>query len=102
MFRVCVCYGEPTDPAAFDAHYTDVHVPLARKIPGLRGFTTGKCQSVTGGEPTYYMVASLDFDNAESMTAALASAEMAAASADVANFATGGATIYGAEEIDRL
>jgi uncharacterized protein (TIGR02118 family) len=29
MFYVSVCYGEPTDPAAFDEYYTNIHVPLA-------------------------------------------------------------------------
>lgn len=40
----------------------------------------------------------LGFESAESMAAGLASQEMAAAGADVANFATGGATIFRAPE----
>ncbi|HJT93475.1 MAG TPA: EthD family reductase, partial [Mycobacterium sp.] len=43
MFRVSVCYHQPVDPAAFDAHYTDVHVPIALKVPGLVSLSTGKC-----------------------------------------------------------
>ena len=35
MHVLTVCYGHPTDPAAFDAHYTSTHVPLAEKIPGM-------------------------------------------------------------------
>ena len=35
MHVLTVCYGHPTDPAAFDAHYTSTHAPLAEKIPGL-------------------------------------------------------------------
>ncbi len=37
MYRVTVCYGQPTDPAAFDSHYEQVHVPLVRQVPGLTG-----------------------------------------------------------------
>lgn len=102
MFRVSVCYGQPTDSAAFDAYYEQTHTPLARKIPGLAGFTTGKCRSLMPGQDApYYMVASLLFNSADDLKGALTSPEMAAASADVANFATGGATLYSTEEIDR-
>ena len=98
MFRVSVCYGQPTHPEAFDDYYTNTHTPLALKIPGLVSFTTGKCQALGRGEPPYYMVANLGFDTAESLKTALTSPEMATASADVPNFATGGATLYSLEE----
>ena|ERR1700757_5019703 len=102
MFRVSVCYGQPDDPDAFDDYYAGIHTPLALKIPGLSGLTTGKCRSLMPGqEAPYYMVASLMFDTAEDLKTALRSPEMAAASADVANFATGGVTLYSTEEIVR-
>jgi uncharacterized protein (TIGR02118 family) len=98
MFYVSVCYGTPTDPGAFDDYYTNTHAPLALKVPGLVSFTTEKCQSLGPGEPPYYMVARLGFETAETMKTARTSPEMAAASSDVPNFATGGATLYGAEQ----
>ena len=102
MFRVSVCYHQPADPAAFDDYYTAVHVPLALKVPGLVSLTTGKCRSLMPGQPApYYMIASLTFDTAEDMKTALKSPEMSAASHDVANFATGGVTLYSTEEIAR-
>jgi len=102
MFRVSVCYGQPTDPAAFDEYYESTHTPLARKVPGLAGFTTGKCRSLMPGQDApYYIVASLLFDSSDDLKAALKSPEMASASEDVANFATGGVTLYSTEEIDR-
>ena len=30
MHRVTVCYGQPTDPAAFDSHYATVQKLLTR------------------------------------------------------------------------
>jgi uncharacterized protein (TIGR02118 family) len=100
MFRVSACYTQPADPAAFDEHYTSTHTPLALKIPGLASLTTGKCRSLMPGqEAPYYMVASLNFNTAEDLKAALKSPEMAAASADVANFAPGLVTLYSTEEI---
>ncbi len=53
MFRVSVCYGQPADPAVFDDYYTNVHAPIAVKIPGLVRFTTGKCQSLDRSDPPY-------------------------------------------------
>ena len=98
MFYVSVCYGTPTDPDAFDEYYTNTHAPLALKTPGLVSFTTEKCQSMGRGEPPYYMVARLGFETAETLKTALTSPEMGAASSDVPNFATGGATLYSAEQ----
>lgn len=102
MFRISVCYGQPPDPEAFDSYYNDTHTPLTLKIPGLASFTTGKPRSLMPGrQAPYYMVASLNFDSAEDLKVALKSPEMAAASADVANFASGRVTLYSTEEIDR-
>lgn len=98
MHIVSVCYRQPTDPAAFDDYYAGTHAPLALKVPGLVSFITGKCRSLDRSEPPYYMVAKLGFETAESLKAGLTSPEMQAAGADVANFATGGVTMYVQEE----
>ncbi len=97
-FRVAVCYGVPEDPTAFDEHYTSIHIPLANAVPGLVDFTWGKVSSMDGSEPPYYAVASLYFADAASLRAGLSSPEMAAAGKDVANFASGGVTMFTQEE----
>ena len=38
------------DQAAFDRYYHEVHIPLAKKMKGLKGWTIGKCESATPGE----------------------------------------------------
>lgn len=91
--RLLVTYGRPTDPDAFDAHYRDVHAGLARAIPGLVAFTTGRAASLEGTQPDAYWVAELDFASEEEMTAGMASEAGRAAGADVPTFATGGATL---------
>ncbi|MCG7632890.1 EthD family reductase [Gordonia McavH-238-E] len=96
--RISVCYGKPTDEAAFDDYYTRVHMPLAKAVPGLTRFTFGKVSSLDGTEPPYYAVAGLYFADAETMQTGLRSPEMRAAGADVQNFATGGATMFVADE----
>src|ERR1700722_13584249 len=61
MYRVTVCYGQPTDPAAFDSYYAQTHVPLVRQVPGLAGFSGARCASLDRSDPAYYFVAYLAF-----------------------------------------
>jgi len=94
MVKFVVMYGQPEDPAAFDAHYADTHVPLVEQIPNLRRFEAGKVVGTPdGGAPPFYYLAELSFDDAAAMQAAMGSAEGQAAGADVGTFATGGATV---------
>ena len=93
VHRLVVSYGQPDDPAAFDAYYRDTHTPLATKMPGLVRYTYGHGQAVNPEQPAPYLLAELDFDSVEAMGAAFASEEGKAAAGDVANFATGGATM---------
>ncbi len=101
MIRLTVLYGHPDDSAEFDRYYRHSHIPLARKMKGLKGWTIGKCQSATPGEdPPYYMIIGLYAESREAMEAILDSPEGKATVADVANFATGGATfLYDDEEV---
>ena len=94
MAQLVVTYGKPADPAAFDAHYRDVHVPLAQKIPGLRRFELSDGPvSTPEGPSDVHSIAILTFDSLSDLQAALASPEGQAAAADVANFASGGASM---------
>lgn len=98
MVKLVVAYGPPDDPAAFDEHYASTHAPLARKIPGLRRFDAGKVLGTPDGSPApYYFLAELHYDDMEALQAAMATPESEAARADVATFATGGATLMIAE-----
>ena len=98
MVKLVVTYGAPDDPPAFDQHYTSTHVPLVEKIPNLRRFEAGKVLGTPDGSPApYYFMAELWFDSAQDLEAAMGSDEGQAAGADVANFATGGATLMIAE-----
>ena len=95
MVKLIVLYGKPEDPSAFDAHYAATHAPLAEKVPNLQRFEHGKALgSADGSEAPYYYVAELSFDDSEALQAGMSSPEGAAAGADVANFASGGATMF--------
>ncbi|MFO0837243.1 MAG: EthD family reductase [Phycisphaerae bacterium] len=87
MVKLIALYTKPADPAAFDAHYRDVHMPLAAKMPGLRRMTVAKVTGSPGGEPRYYQVAELFFDDMNALTTAMKSPEGKAAAKDVMSFA---------------
>jgi uncharacterized protein (TIGR02118 family) len=94
MAQLVVTYRTPADIAAFDRHYADVHAPLAHRIPGLRRFETSAGPVMTPEGPSdIHLIAILHFDDMAAIAAAFASPEGQAAAADVANFATGGASM---------
>lgn len=89
--KLLVLYRRPTDVAAFDAHYRDVHIPIAKRIPGLRRYeiSASPLQGLGPGT-SYHLAATLEFDSMEALQAALASPEGGAAAGDLANFAQAG------------
>ncbi|MCU0960745.1 MAG: EthD family reductase [Pirellulaceae bacterium] len=101
MYRLTVLYGHPDDPEAFQRYYHDVHIPLARKMKGLKGWTIGLCEATEpGARPPFYMIVGLFAESREALEAILASPEGQAAVADVPNFATGGAQfMYDDEQV---
>ena len=67
VHRLVVSYGQPADPAAFDAYYRETHTPLALKQPGLVRLTFGHAASLDPSQPAPYLVAELDFDSEQAM-----------------------------------
>ena len=80
--RFLVFWEQPTDPEAFERHYREVHIPLARKIPALRSYAfNDDLQPVRGR--TYFRIAELRWDSMEDLRAAFASPEGKAVGDDV-------------------
>jgi uncharacterized protein (TIGR02118 family) len=95
MARLVVVYKTPKDASAFDKYYTNTHVPLANKIPGLRRYEVSSGPVASPGGPSgVHLVAILQFDDVAAIQAAFASPEGQAAAADLQNFATGGAELF--------
>lgn len=94
MKQVIVIYGPPADPAVFDRHYAEVHIPLTRRMPHLRGFHVSRGAVVASDGRPVHLVAILSYASAADLEVSLASPEGQAAVADVANFATGGTTFF--------
>ena len=76
-------YEAPADPEAFDRHYRQVHIPLARQLPALRRYTLGGDTAAIRGA-AYHLVAELEWDTMEGLRAAFASPEGRATAEDAA------------------
>ena len=94
MATLVVMYKTPKVTAAFDKHYVEKHIPLAKKIPGLRKYEVSHGPVATPTGPSgYHLVAVLKYDNLAAIQNAFASPEGQATVADVQVMATGGVDI---------
>ena len=64
MAQLVVMYKTPKDAAAFDKNYAEKHIPMAKKIPGLRKYEVSKGPVATPAGPSaYHLIATLTFDD---------------------------------------
>ena len=98
MVKLTALFGHPEDPETFEEYYTNQHLPLAAKIPNVQRFESGRVRAVDDDKQPYHRIAELWFESAEQMgEKALSSPEGEAATVDLPNFATGGATFFVSE-----
>ena len=88
MARLVAIYKKPADVDAFDKHYFETHIPLAKQMPGVRKYevSSGPVSTVTGS-PDIYLIGTVYFDDLEAMKKAFASPEGRACAADRQNYA---------------
>jgi len=93
MAQLLVLYNPPADPAAFNEYYFKTHIPLARKMPGVRQmkFNSTPPKALVGSAP--FLIAELEFDSVADIQAALASPEGRVTVDDLAKFAQAGVTV---------
>jgi uncharacterized protein (TIGR02118 family) len=96
--RLIVLYNHPGDPAAFDAHYRDVHTPIVRRYPKLRAIRLTRTDGVAGRPADYYLMAEMSFDSRADLDVALASDAGRESGRDLRNFAGAGATLLIADD----
>lgn len=81
MYRMTIQYDAPADPEAFDKQYFERHVPLCKPVPGLLAASFSK-PSALGPGSAPYLVAQLDFADADAFKAAMRSPEMGVVAKD--------------------
>jgi uncharacterized protein (TIGR02118 family) len=74
MAKMTVIYKTPKNIESFERHYFDVHVPLAKQLPGLIKYeiNDGSIASPTGHSETY-RIANLYFNSLEAIKKAFSS-----------------------------
>lgn len=91
MAKLIALYKTPASVEAFDKYYYSTHVPIAKKVPGLRKYevSSGAVGTPAGPSP-FHLAAILSFDSMAAIQQALGSPEGAATAADLGNFAQAG------------
>src|SRR5690625_7332918 len=91
MYKATILYGHPDDPEAFDRYYREVHIPIARQMQGLTGWTITSLEpDVNGNPPEHYLIAELWGESRQALQAILASDAVHAAAPDLEELAPGG------------
>ncbi len=74
MAKMTVIYKTPKDKDFFEKHYFDVHVPLAKQLPGLLKYEINDGPVVSTTDHTdVYRIANLYFESLEAMKVAFSS-----------------------------
>lgn len=92
MASILVLFGKPQNPQEFDELYWKEHVPMARKMPGLKKYTVHKVVSPPGREPAFYQVVEMEFDTMDQLKKATKSQESQESTRHASKIATGGMT----------
>ena len=71
--RLIALYATPEDPAAFDAHYREVHAPIVNRYPGMLDMRLTRTDGVADREPAFYLMSEMFFASRADLDAALAS-----------------------------
>jgi uncharacterized protein (TIGR02118 family) len=88
MARMIVIYRAPKDKKAFDRHYFEVHIPMAKGLPGLMKYEVSVPPILSPvGWKDVYLVGTLHFESLEAIKAAFASECGRACAADRKIFA---------------
>ena len=98
MVRLIALYSQPDDPAAFDAHYRDVHAPIVNRYPKLQGVQLTKADGIGGRPAPYYLMAEMRFASRADLDEALASEAGRESGRDLRNFAAAGVQLFIADD----
>lgn len=98
--RLVALYSQPEDPAAFDAHYRDVHGPIVNRYPNMLGMRLTKADGVGGRPAAFYLMAEMQFATRADLDEALASDAGRESARDLRNFAQAGVTLFIADDAD--
>lgn len=94
--------GGPDVQATFERRYTDEHLPLVARTPGLRETRIARVAQALGTETDLILVASMRFDDGPALDAGLSSDAMRQAGRVLREIAPGLATLLVLEEVPEM
>ena len=97
MVKLIALYKKPDDVPGFDKHYSEIHTPLVKKLPGLRNFEVSRITGSAIGETPWYLLCEMYFDSKDVLDEAMASSAGRAAAKDLMSFAAKYVTLMYAE-----
>jgi uncharacterized protein (TIGR02118 family) len=96
--RLIALFSPPDDPAAFDAHYRDIHTPIVRRYPGLRDLRLTRPDGVGGRAAPFHLMAEMSFATRADLDAALSSDAGRESGRDLRSFAGAGVALFIADD----
>lgn len=93
MFKIIVLYPAPADPEHFKRYYVEHHLPIAAELPGLKSSYYSFDVAAADGPSPYFCIWQGEFENGAAAGAAMQSDAGQRVAADVANYASNGATV---------
>src|SRR5260221_12161781 len=69
MVKIVALFRKPSDVDLFNDHYWKVHLPLARKTPGLRKLELTRLTAAPIGDASFFLMAEMYYDSMEALNA---------------------------------
>ena len=85
MAKLMVLYEQPKDQEGFEKHYFNVHIPLAEKLPNIKGAEVHRVLQTQNTDDKLYLFAELQFESPEVLGKSLSSPEGQELSGDLKN-----------------
>ena len=102
MVKFIALYKQPADPAAFDKHFEEIHVPLCHKVPNLAKMEVTRITGTPRGPAEFYLMAEMYFADQQTMMDSLMSEAGMATAKDARVFAKDIFTGMFAEVVDQM
>jgi uncharacterized protein (TIGR02118 family) len=93
MSKLIVLYPAPENPDQFARYFRETHMPLVRKMPGLKDAAYGPSTSLDGTPGSFFWTFVGTFDSLQAIHDALGSPAGKATVADIPNYSPKAPTI---------
>lgn len=87
MVKLIIFFRKPADVDAFEEYFSNTHVPLINAMPNMRRAAVTRALGAPRGEPPFYLIHEVYFEDLPALTYALNAPEGRAAGADLMGFA---------------